>query len=205
MLGSCRCNAPARSSCFRTKLTIGCTIHYTGNSTLPIRYTTLFLVYGLPFWVTQSDPSICIVNCCYRGCRQQSLCKGLQSTNTGVFSDQVRKVTKHPVGGSLGLGGCFLLILLILLTMVSRWMKLCVLHESVTKSLQENKPSTRSPWKNVPHLEGPQVRSVPWVKLPVDTGELRQCAQLCPTALHSIPWYLASNLLIYSSLRMPWN
>ena len=106
MLGSCRCNAPARSSCFRTKLTIGCTIHYTGNSTLPIMYTTLFLVYGLPFWVTESEPSICIVNCSYRGCRQHSLCKGLQSTNTGVFSDQVRKVTKHPVGGSLGLG-CF--------------------------------------------------------------------------------------------------
>ena len=46
MLGSCRCNAPARSSCFRTKLTIGCTIHYTGNSTLSIMYTTLFLVCG---------------------------------------------------------------------------------------------------------------------------------------------------------------
>ena len=119
MLGSCRGNAPARSSCFPAKLTIGCTIHYTGNSTLPIMFTTLFLVYGLPFWVTHSDPSICNVNCSYRGCRQHSLCKGLQSTNTGVFSDQVRKVTKHPVGGSLGLG-CFLLILLILLTMVSR-------------------------------------------------------------------------------------
>ena len=73
MLGSCRCNAPARSSCFRTKLTIGCTIHYTGNSTLPIMYTTLILVYGLPFWVTESERSICIVNCSYRGCRQHSL------------------------------------------------------------------------------------------------------------------------------------
>ena len=29
-----------------TKLTIGCTIHYTGNSTLSIMYTTLFLVCG---------------------------------------------------------------------------------------------------------------------------------------------------------------
>ena len=58
MLGSCRGNAPARSSCFPAKLTIGCTIHYTGNSTLPIMFTTLFLVYGLPFWVTESEPSI---------------------------------------------------------------------------------------------------------------------------------------------------
>ena len=139
MLGSCRCNAPARSSCFRTKLTIGCTIHYTGNSTLTIMYTTLFLVYGLPFWVTEPEPSICNVNCCYRGCRQQSLCKGLQSTNTGVFSDQVRKVTKHPVGGSLGPRWMFSIKSF---TMVSKRMILSVLHESVTKSLQENKLST---------------------------------------------------------------
>ena len=141
MLGSCRCNAPARSSCFRTKLTIGCTIHYTGNSTLPI----MFIVHNTIPCIWSSILGICnancSVNCSYRGCRQHSLCKGLQSTNTGVFSDQVRKVTKHPVGGSLGLG-CFLLILLILLTMVSRWTKLSVLHEIVTKSLQENKLST---------------------------------------------------------------
>ena len=88
---------------------------------------------GLPFWVTESEPSICIVNCSYRGCRQQSLCKGLQSTNTGVFSDQVRKVTKHPVGGSLGLGGCFLLILLILQWLVSEWNWVC--HMKVSQNL----------------------------------------------------------------------
>ena len=95
MLGSCRGNAPARSSCFPAKLTIGCTIHYTGNSTLPI----MFIVHNTIPCIWSSILGICnvncSVNCSYRGCRQHSLCKGLQSTNTGVFSDQVRKVTKH--------------------------------------------------------------------------------------------------------------
>ena len=118
MLGSCRGNAPARSSCFPAKLTIGCTIHYTGNSTLPIMFTTLFLVYGLPFWVFVMWIVLWIVliaaadnTHCAKGCRAQ----------TQVFS-QIKS-------------GKWL-------SMVSRWTKLSVLHEIVTKSLQENKLST---------------------------------------------------------------
>ena len=186
MLGSCRCNAPARSSCFRTKLTIGCTIHYTGNSTLPIMYTTLFLVYGLPFWVTESEPSICIVNCSYRGCRQHSLCKGLQSTNTGVFSDQVRKVTKHPGGGSLGLGGCFLLILSQWLVSERNWVCHMKVSQNLCKKLSQVHEALGRMCHTLSGLRSGQClgSSCPWTQ--GTSGNVRSYAQQPSIPFHGI-------------------